>query len=311
MGRGRWRAFAELVRVPAALSVPGDVLVGAAASGGLLRGREAALPVASVCLYWAGMALNDYADRDLDAKERPDRPIPSGRISPDEALATAAGLTAAGMTIGAWAGGRRRLPAVLGLAGAVWTYDLVLKGTPAAPMGMALARGLDVMVGARPGRAGGLTYAAGYAGVVALHTYGVTALSRHEEHGTTAGPPVVALATAVATTVAAGVVGRGRPAGWSTRGRLGSRGGAGWDRVGESVSGAGLVSYLAAYGRPLVRAIADPRAGRIRAAVGGGVLALLPLQAAVLSRLGRPRAALVLSAAWPGARALARVVSPT
>ncbi|WSY19112.1 UbiA family prenyltransferase (plasmid) [Embleya sp. NBC_00896] len=310
--RSRWRAFAELVRAPAALSVPGDVLVGAAASGGLPRGREVALPVASVCLYWAGMALNDYADRDLDAKERPERPIPSGRISPGEALATAAGLTAAGVALGAWAGGRRRLPAVLGLAGAVWMYDLVLKGTPAAPTGMALARGLDVMVGARPGLPGGLADAAGCAGVVALHTYGVTALSRHEVHGTTPGPPAAALATAAATSFAAGAVGRRRRAGWGAPGGPGTRGGARWDRAGAaSVSGAGLAGYLAAYGRPLVRAIGDPRVGTVRAAVGGGVLGLLPLQAALLSRLGRPHAALVLSAAWPGARALAKVVSPT
>ncbi|CAA9277925.1 MAG: hypothetical protein AVDCRST_MAG41-3374, partial [uncultured Corynebacteriales bacterium] len=32
-GPGRWRTLAELVRLPAALSVPGDVLVGAAAAG--------------------------------------------------------------------------------------------------------------------------------------------------------------------------------------------------------------------------------------------------------------------------------------
>ena len=35
----------------------------------------------------AGMALNDYADREIDAVERPGRPIPSGRVTPEFALA--------------------------------------------------------------------------------------------------------------------------------------------------------------------------------------------------------------------------------
>ncbi|WP_344946429.1 UbiA family prenyltransferase, partial [Actinomadura miaoliensis] len=99
------RALVELVRAPAALSVPGDVLSGAAAAGGLrgVRG-PAGLAAASVCLYWAGMALNDYADRRLDAVERPERPIPSGRVRPGTALAVAAGLTGAGVALAGAAG---------------------------------------------------------------------------------------------------------------------------------------------------------------------------------------------------------------
>ena len=74
---------AELVRLPAVLSVPGDVLVGAAVSGQMRDvPRTAGLVAASSCLYLAGMALNDYADREVDAVERPGRPIPSGRVSP-------------------------------------------------------------------------------------------------------------------------------------------------------------------------------------------------------------------------------------
>ena len=71
------------MRLPAVLSVPGDVLVGVAASGQLGNvGRTARLVGSSSLMYLAGMALNDYADREIDAVERPSRPIPSGRISP-------------------------------------------------------------------------------------------------------------------------------------------------------------------------------------------------------------------------------------
>src|SRR2546429_3915285 len=89
------RDLVELVRAPAALSVPGDALAGAAAAG-VLRPRTAGLSAASVCLYWAGMAANDWADRELDAKERPERPIPSGRVSPGTAVRGAARATPPG-----------------------------------------------------------------------------------------------------------------------------------------------------------------------------------------------------------------------
>src|SRR4051794_41703250 len=96
--------LAELVRLPAVLSVPGDVLVGAAASGQVGNvGRPAGLVASSSCLYLAGMALNDYADREVDAVERPGRPIPSGRVSPEFALALAGALTGGGGAVAALA----------------------------------------------------------------------------------------------------------------------------------------------------------------------------------------------------------------
>ncbi|WP_433790072.1 UbiA family prenyltransferase [Actinoplanes sp. CA-252034] len=102
-----WRDIARLVRAPAALSVPGDVVAGAAAAG-TLRPRTLGLAGASVCLYWAGMAANDWADRHIDAVERPGRPIPSGRVRPGTALGIAAGLTGAGLALAAAAGGGGR-----------------------------------------------------------------------------------------------------------------------------------------------------------------------------------------------------------
>src|SRR3954470_17806886 len=84
----------ELVRLPAVLSVPGDVLLGAAASGQMRDvPRTAGLVAASWCLVRAGMALRGCADREVDALGRPGRPIPSGRVSPGFPLGLAAGLT--------------------------------------------------------------------------------------------------------------------------------------------------------------------------------------------------------------------------
>ncbi|MFC7203671.1 geranylgeranylglycerol-phosphate geranylgeranyltransferase [Haloferax namakaokahaiae] len=42
--------------------------------------------VATVCATGAGNAINDYFDRDIDAINRPDRPIPRGAVTAREAL---------------------------------------------------------------------------------------------------------------------------------------------------------------------------------------------------------------------------------
>ncbi|WP_252541993.1 UbiA family prenyltransferase, partial [Streptomyces sp. RO-S4] len=101
---GHAAAWAELVRLPALFTVPGDTLAGMAAAG-RTPGPRALLPVgSSLCLYAAGMVLNDWADRAEDAVERPHRPLPSGRVRPAAAFAAACGLTGAGLLLAARAG---------------------------------------------------------------------------------------------------------------------------------------------------------------------------------------------------------------
>ena len=56
--------FAD-VRIPAALSVPGDTVSGAAAAGAFIKKggvRTAGLAAASTCLYLAGMAAQQGGD---------------------------------------------------------------------------------------------------------------------------------------------------------------------------------------------------------------------------------------------------------
>jgi geranylgeranylglycerol-phosphate geranylgeranyltransferase len=47
----------------------------------------------------ASMAINDYYDRDIDAVNEPNRPIPSGAVKPQEALAFACALAAIGLIV--------------------------------------------------------------------------------------------------------------------------------------------------------------------------------------------------------------------
>ncbi|MEU9917016.1 SCO3242 family prenyltransferase [Streptomyces sp. NPDC051001] len=284
--------LAQLVRLPAALSVPGDVLAGAAAGAGTPPPRILGTMASSIALYWAGMALNDYADATVDAVERPQRPVPSGRVGRRTALATACGLTAAGLGLAALTGGRRALGTALPLTGLVWAYDLGLKSTPAGPAAMAGARTLNVLSGAQPGhRVAALPAAL----LVGAHTYTVTALSRHEVSGAPREVPAATLVGSAATAVAAAAL-------------PGIRKRGGTARTGAAV---GALAYLASYGTAQVRAAREPSATNVRNAVGTGIMSLMPLQAALTAGGGKAGLAGVLATAHPLARRLARKVSPT
>nr|WP_107907947.1 UbiA family prenyltransferase [Streptomyces chartreusis] len=220
--------LALLVRAPAALSVPGDVIAGAVAAGRPLGARTFGVIGSSVCLYWAGMALNDYADAAVDGVERPDRPVPSGRVPRRTALAVAGGLTAAGLGLAAVAGGRRSVCAALPLAGLVWAYDLKLKSTAAGGFAMAGARMLDVLAGAVVPGSGAqpagvaLRRAAVPAALVGAHTGTLMALSRHEIGGAPVRVPAATLAVSAVTALAAAVPVARSDSGSAGPGRLSS-----------------------------------------------------------------------------------------
>ncbi|MFG2196112.1 SCO3242 family prenyltransferase [Streptomyces sp. NPDC048639] len=145
--RARAAVWGELLRLPALFTVPGDALAGAAAAGVRPNSGTALAASASLCLYAAGMALNDWADQETDAVERPSRPLPSGRIRPVSALAAAGCLTVSGIAVAARAG-RGAAVTATALAGTVWAYDLCLKESSAGPAAMATARSLDLLLGA-------------------------------------------------------------------------------------------------------------------------------------------------------------------
>ena len=82
------QVFLEIMR-------PGNCLMaGIAALIGLLVADSSPAPptaflvaLAVFAVTGAGNVVNDYFDREIDSVNRPDRPIPGGRISPDRALA--------------------------------------------------------------------------------------------------------------------------------------------------------------------------------------------------------------------------------
>jgi hypothetical protein len=292
---------AELVRLPSVMSVPGDTLVGAASAGApMTPAGVAGRAVASGCIYLGGMALNDYADRDVDAVERPHRPIPSGRVDPAFALGLARALTVAGLGVAAAVGGRRALRVAVPLAATVWAYDLALKNTAAGPVAMAGCRALDVVLGAS-GAGGTVRGALVPAAAVAGHTLTITLVSRHEAEG---GTPEVGrralVGTSLVTAVAAAhVAARSRPRSCRVHDSFGGR-------FGGALAAGLLGAYAVTMGRAGVEAARDPSPANLQKVVGAGVLGFMPLEGALLAGMRRTGAGAAVAALWPVARRLAR-----
>lgn len=303
--------LAELVRLPAVLSVPGDVLSGAALAGtlGSRPGRTASLVGSSCLLYLGGMALNDVADHEVDAIERPHRPIPSGRVSLRTASRIAHLLLAGGVALAA-TGGRRSFAMALPLAGSVYAYDLTLKDHPSAPIAMATCRVLDVLLGGTTGRVRDSLPAAA---IIGTHTAVLSRVSGREVEG--ASTRFASLATAASggvAAMAAATLLSGRRAGAGTaaltptagNGAARRRSGATRaDRLGAAAIVAGYTASQLTAGRAMID---DPSPPKLQRFVGASVLGMIPLQAATVLSRGHRVAAGVLAAAWPLARYASR-----
>jgi 4-hydroxybenzoate polyprenyltransferase len=148
--RNSVRAWAELVRLANLPTVPGDPLAGFLLAGGWgVLARQAAAPaLAALLLYAAGMALNDAADIEEDRRTRPERPLPSGRISRRAAQIAGWALLCCGVAC-AFAAGWVAGCFGLALAAAILAYDLATKHFPwIGPFNMGLCRALSLLMGA-------------------------------------------------------------------------------------------------------------------------------------------------------------------
>ncbi len=108
-----------------------------------------ALILSSGCLYLAGIVLNDVFDREVDAVERPQRPIPSGDVSLRFAVSLGTGLLATGLVLAFWVSTTSGVVGVA-LAGAILAYDGALKHTNAGPFAMGGCRLLNFTLGLSP-----------------------------------------------------------------------------------------------------------------------------------------------------------------
>jgi len=106
--------------------------------GGALSGLFL-LCLGTSCLYIGGMYLNDAFDTDFDRQHRPERPIPSGAISPGEVWGFGVGLLVLGMVMLFLFGWGTGVLAIL-LVISILLYDWIHKAIAFSPVLMALCR---------------------------------------------------------------------------------------------------------------------------------------------------------------------------
>jgi 4-hydroxybenzoate polyprenyltransferase len=119
-----------------------NVLTGTVLAAGTLQGWRAGIVLLAMSLlYVGGMYLNDYFDRAIDARERPQRPIPAGEISATTVSMLGFGMLGLGILLMAATGSIGALIGAL-LALTIVVYDSFHKGNPSAPVIMGLCRAL-------------------------------------------------------------------------------------------------------------------------------------------------------------------------
>jgi UbiA prenyltransferase family len=157
-----------------------NVLAGSVIAGGERNpGRIALIMLAMSAFYVGGMYLNDFFDREIDAWDRPGRPIHAGEIRAGTVSSIGFGLLAIGIAL--------MIP--FGPAAAIWgavlasvivLYDVWHKGNVLSPLVMGTCRAL-VYIGTGAALAGNASTAM-MIGAVALasHAAGITYAARQE-----------------------------------------------------------------------------------------------------------------------------------
>jgi 4-hydroxybenzoate polyprenyltransferase len=287
-------AYLRLCRAPNVFTSFSDVLAGVfiARSGGF-HVRDLALVAASACLYSAGMALNDFFDRRLDAVERPERPIPSGAIPAKGAAAFGFGLLALGLLATLAAGPRSWIVGAT-LAASILLYDALAKATVFGPIVMGACRLLNVTLGlsavdgsatlsALPAAA--LLLPAG----LGLYTAVLTSLARAEVD-TVAPRRHAAVVAAIGTLAVLYVVLLAATA-----------------TAGLEAPALVFYAYLLVRGaRVFAPVVAVAAAAAVRRAIGGGILLMPAIDAAAVASLGHLLPAVIVLAAAAPAHLLRR-----
>ena len=143
-----WQDALSLGRVSNLPTVWTNLLAALVLAGGAVTDlRLLPLFLGLTLFYVGGMYLNDAFDAVIDAVERPERPIPSGRVARGTVYVLGFAMLGAGVICLAWAGyaaeqGTGLWPALAGLAlaAAIVFYDWYHKANPLSPVVMGLCR---------------------------------------------------------------------------------------------------------------------------------------------------------------------------
>lgn len=295
--QGGLRPWLTLSRPANVVTAWADVLAGSAVAmlaGSVASPDLALLLLSTTGLYAGGVVLNDVFDAPLDAVERPERPIPSGRISRTAAARLGAVLLligiAAAFAVNAFAGGIAAAVGLLAVGYDAWGKHQRLLG----PLNMGLCRAGNLLLGmaAMPVIIGSHYFL----GILPLaYIAAVTAISRGEVHGGSR-------AAGVTSMVLMGLIVIGF----------------GWLLVQSAVTGFRLLPalpfllpFVAIVFPAFVRGARRRDPDSIRRAVKTGVLFLILLDASVAAGFGGIGMGIATAALLPVSLGLARLFAVT
>lgn len=294
LSTNRLWAYLQMMRPANIVTAWADILAGFAASGavGLLNIQVLGwLLLATTGLYGGGIVLNDVFDAELDAQERPERPIPSGRASRQGATLLGSALLVTGVVAAAQVS---LLSATLacGIALAATLYDAVGKHHPIlGPVNMGACRGGNLLLGisAVPAMIGEHWF---LAVIPIIYIAAVTTISRGEVHGAKNITGTIALL--LIGLVIAGLLGLGLLQDYQVLAAL---------------------PFVALFAvrvlLPFIKAVREPKPEQIRIAVKAGVLSLIVLDATVAAGFASLPYGLLVLSLLPISMALAQIFAVT
>ncbi|MEM1121829.1 MAG: UbiA-like protein EboC [Bacteroidota bacterium] len=140
-----------LMRPANIVTAVADILAGISIAGLLFVPSSVrdivCLAVATIGLYGGGVVYNDIFDVELDTTERPERPLPSGQVTLQQAHLLGIGLLLMGIVAASWVSTTSAFLAII-VAVLALAYDKFSKHfTVLGPLNMGLCRSFNLLLG--------------------------------------------------------------------------------------------------------------------------------------------------------------------
>jgi 4-hydroxybenzoate polyprenyltransferase len=291
-------SYLRLIRPANIVTSVADIIAGIAISGFFTVGLTGAgdiwqivlLCISTAALYGGGIAFNDIFDAELDAHERPERPIPKGLVSLREAITFASLLLIAGIAAAFIVNVTSGVLAI-SIAVAALIYDKWGKHQPVVgPLNMGICRGLNLLLGMSiiPGS---LQHWWFIAIVPVIYISAITLISRGEVHGSKRSP--IYLAFGLYTAVIVSIMYFSFVMGMLLQALF------------------FLLPFAWMIFSPLLRAVKEPTGLHIGKAVKAGVISLIIMDAAWAAASGEIIPAIALMLLFPLSFWLARLFAVT
>lgn len=294
--------FLRLMRPANIITSIADILAGVAIAGYVVNDGNVyqwqsigLLIFSTIGLYGGGVVLNDVFDAELDSKERPERPIPSGLITKNTAalfgiiLLLAGIAAAASVHIAGWLSSSAMISIAIAVGAVV--YDKWMKHSGfLGPLNMGICRGLNLLLGMSILPAALPQY--GYIAIVpVIYIAAITMISRGEVHGgkkSTLYGAVLLYVLVIAGILAVAIIN---------------------NHIVYAI--AFIILLSAMIFPPLQKAIRNPAGPLIGKAVKAGVIALIVMNAAWAAAFGAIYFALLILLLLPVSMLLAKLFAVT